>query len=70
SLRTYNQLALVWGVIPVLCSAKASFEEMLACGRKNAVERGLANPGDRIVLTAGYPMHVPGTTNLLQVEVV
>ncbi|MDQ3388324.1 MAG: pyruvate kinase, partial [Gemmatimonadota bacterium] len=56
SLRTYNQLALVWGVIPVLCSAKASFEEMLACGRKNAVERGLANPGDRIVLTAGYPM--------------
>jgi len=70
SHRTYNQLAMVWGVIPVLCSDEASFEEMLACGRQTAVERGLARPGDRIVVTAGYPMHVPGTTNLLQVEVV
>jgi len=34
------------------------------------VERGLARPGDRVVVTAGYPIHVPGTTNLLQVEVV
>jgi pyruvate kinase len=70
SRRTYNQLALVWGVIPVLCSEQAGFEEMLACARQTAVERGLAKPGDRIVVTAGYPMHVPGTTNLLQVEVV
>jgi pyruvate kinase len=43
---------------------------MLECGRRIAVERGLAQPGDRIVVTAGLPMHVPGTTNLLRVEVV
>lgn len=67
---TYNQLALVWGVIPVLCSPEASFDEMLACGREEAVKRGLARPGERIVVTAGAPMHMPGTTNLLQVEVV
>jgi pyruvate kinase len=70
SVRTYNQLALVWGVIPVLCSQEATFEEMLACGRQAAVERELARPGDRIVLTAGYPLHVPGTTNLMQVVTV
>ena len=70
SARTYNQLALVWGVIPILCSPDAEFEEMLACGRQMAVERGLASPGDRVVVTAGMPMHMPGTTNLLQVEVV
>ena len=68
--RTYNQLALVWGVIPILCSPEATFEEMLACGRDEAVKRGLAARGDRVVVTAGYPMHEPGTTNLLQVEVV
>jgi len=68
--KTYNQLALVWGVIPVLCSDEASFEEMLACGREEAVKRGLAQKGDRVVVTAGYPMHVAGTTNLLQVEIV
>lgn len=70
SHRTYNQLALVWGVIPVLCSTEATFEEMLACGRQIALERGLARSGDRVVVTAGYPMHVPGTTNVIQVEVV
>ncbi|HEU4457475.1 MAG TPA: pyruvate kinase [Longimicrobium sp.] len=65
---TYNQLALVWGVIPILCSREATFEEMLACGREEAVKRGLAKEGDRIVVTAGAPIHVAGTTNLLQVE--
>jgi pyruvate kinase len=68
--RTHAQLSLVWGVIPVVCSEDASFEEMLECGREEAVRRGLARPGDRVVVTAGLPMHRPGTTNLLQVEVV
>ena len=69
-LKTWAQLSLVWGVIPVVCSEDATFEEMLACGREEAVRRGLARPGDRVVVTAGLPMHRPGTTNLLQVEVI
>jgi pyruvate kinase len=68
--RTYNQLALVWGTIPVLCSAESTFEEMMNYARSEVVARGLCQPGDRMVVTAGYPIHVPGTTNLLQVEVV
>jgi pyruvate kinase len=60
----------VWGVIPIVCSPDASFTEMLACGREEAVKRGLAKRGDRVVVTAGLPMHQPGTTNLLQVSVV
>ncbi|HEX6040430.1 pyruvate kinase [Longimicrobium sp.] len=68
--QTYQQLALVWGVIPVVCSEYANFQEMLACGRDEALKRGLAQPGDRIVVTAGLPLHQPGTTNLLQVSVI
>ena len=68
--RTYRQLALVWGVIPIVCSEEASFTEMLACGREEALKRGLVQPGDRVVVTAGLPMHQPGTTNLIQVSVV
>ncbi len=68
--RTYQQLAMVWGVIPIVCSEDASFTEMLSCGREEAIKRGLAQPGDRVVVTAGLPMHQPGTTNLLQVSVV
>jgi pyruvate kinase len=70
SARTYTQLALVWGVIPVLCSDNASFEEMLECGRETAVSRGLAQRGDRVVVTAGLPMHQAGTTNVMRVEVI
>jgi pyruvate kinase len=68
--RTYQQLALVWGVIPIVCSVEASFTEMLTCGRDEALKRGLVKPGDRVVVTAGLPMHQPGTTNLIQVSVV
>ena len=68
--RTYNQLALVWGTIPVMCSPDSTFEQMMDHARAEVVARGLGSPGDRMVVTAGYPIHVPGTTNLLQVEVV
>jgi pyruvate kinase len=70
NMRTYQQLAMVWGVIPIVCAEDASFTEMLACGRQEALKRGLVKPGDRVVVTAGLPMHQPGTTNLLQVSVV
>lgn len=68
SRRTYNQLALVWGVIPALCPHGMDFDAMLDCGRRIALERGLARAGERVVVTAGLPMHVPGTTNMLRVE--
>ncbi|HEY0038003.1 MAG TPA: pyruvate kinase [Longimicrobium sp.] len=68
--QTYQQLALVWGVVPVVCSREATYAEMMECGREEAVRRGLATPGDRIVVTAGLPMHKAGTTNLLQVVVI
>lgn len=68
SRRTYNQLALVWGVIPVLCP-DGSFDSMLACARQTALAQGLAQPGERVVLTAGLPMNTSGTTNLLRVEI-
>ena len=64
---TYNQLAMVWGVIPVLTREHGSFEEMLQRARELTLERGLAQPGQRIVLTAGLPMNTPGTTNSMRV---
>ncbi len=70
SPRTFNQMALVWGVIPVLCPGTTTYDQMLGCARQEAVRRGLARPGDRVVLTAGLPMNVPGSTNTMRVEVV
>ena len=66
--RTWRQLALVWGVHPVHCAAEPNYENMLAAARNYLLERRIAEPGQRVVVTAGVPFHVPGTTNMLRVE--
>jgi pyruvate kinase len=68
--RTYRQLALVWGVIPVLVPHCDTYDEMMVRAKEAAVERQLAAPGDRIIVTAGVPFDMPGTTNLLKVETI
>jgi pyruvate kinase len=70
SERTYRQLALVWGVVPELVPRAANYEDMFAHARTVIERRGLAKPGDRVLVTAGVPWDMPGTTNLMRVEVV
>ena len=67
---TYRQLALVWGVTPVLVDRVPSYDAMLEVVRDLILKRGYATPGDRIVMTAGVPWEVSGSTNLIKVEVV
>jgi pyruvate kinase len=66
--RTWRQLALVWGVQPVHCRGEISYENMLNCARAFLINQRIASPGQRIVVTAGVPFHVRGTTNMLRVE--
>jgi pyruvate kinase len=68
--RVARQLALVWGVVPEVVPHVDSYERMVALGLDAAVRCELANPGDRVVVTAGVPFDVPGTTNTLKVETV
>ena len=67
-LRTWRQLALVWGVHPVHLEGEVSYDAMLDAARRYLVESRLAEPGQRFVVTAGVPFHVTGTTNMLRVE--
>jgi pyruvate kinase len=69
-LRTFRQLALVWGVIPELVPHCDNYDEMMARAKDAVVTRELASKGDRIIVTAGVPFDTPGTTNLLKVETV
>jgi pyruvate kinase len=66
--RTWRQLALVWGVHSVLFKAEPGYDAMLHCARNYLLSHRLARPGQRIVVTAGVPFHVSGTTNMLRVE--
>jgi pyruvate kinase len=65
---TYRQLALMWGVVPELVPHCDSYDDMMVLAREVVVRRGLAAREDRVIVTAGVPFDVPGTTNLLKVE--
>ncbi len=67
-LRTWRQLALVWGVHPVRLEAEVSYEAMLAAARDYLLAARIAERGQRFIVTAGVPFHVAGTTNMLRVE--
>jgi pyruvate kinase len=68
--RTYRQLVLIWGVIPCLVQHCATYTDMVTLALGAVREKGLAREGDRVVVTAGVPFDVPGTTNLMKVETV
>lgn len=70
SERVRRQLALVWGVVPVVCTSEPSYEEMWRLGRAEITRRGLASAGDRVVVTAGLPFHTQGTTNMVRIETI
>ena len=69
-MRTYRQLALVWGVVPELVPHCSDYDEMMEQTKGVVNHRELASRGDRIIVTAGVPFDMPGTTNLLKVETV
>ena len=66
--HTCNQMALAWGVIPLLVPGGLGYDEMVAAAQRYALEAGLGHPGDPFVVTAGVPFHVPGTTNYMRIE--
>lgn len=66
--KVYHQLALIWGVIPLLCSASQTIEEATARISSIALERGYVKYGDLVVMTAGTPFGRPGTTNMMVVD--
>ncbi len=67
---TCKQLAIVWGVYPVHLPETSSTEELFKQAISLATSQGLVEDGDVVIMVAGVPMGMPGTTNLIKVEVV
>ncbi|MGH2593138.1 MAG: pyruvate kinase [Anaerolineae bacterium] len=65
-----RQLALAWGVIPMLAPNYNTTDEMIQCAARLAQESGLASEGDTIVITAGIPSGAGTKTNMLKVHVI
>lgn len=67
---TVRALNLCWGVLSVLVENWKDTDDMLEKARRLPKEIGLASKGDRIVIIAGVPISIPGTTNLIKVETI
>ena len=69
-LKTFHQLSLSWGVIPVHSimqkDADALFRHAIDCAK----QIDLVSPGDIVVITSGIPVTISGTTNILKVDTV
>lgn len=65
-----RRLTLVWGVEPLLVGKISNTDEMIETAIEAALAAGLIKAGDLVVITAGVPVGVHGTTNLLKVHTV
>ena len=67
--RVYRQLALWWGVIPTLSASTENTDELLAAGEEQLKARGLARPGDTILMLSGHSI-AAAATNMMRVHTV
>lgn len=64
------KLTLVWGVVPLMVPESKGTDEMINVSVEAALNHQKVKPGDLVIVTAGVPVGIPGTTNLLKVHVV
>ena len=67
---TGRRLALVWGLHCVLTSDPEDLDDMVDKACRIAYQEGVAQPGQRVIVSAGVPLGTPGATNMLRVAFV
>ncbi|MBC8546627.1 pyruvate kinase [Clostridiaceae bacterium NSJ-31] len=66
----YRQMNLSWGVTPLLIEEQETTDKLFQHAVDMAQGANLVKSGDIVVITAGVPLGIPGTTNLLKVHLV
>lgn len=65
--KTYHQLALIWGVTSLKVEYSKDIEELFADCAIKAKMAEYIKPGDHMVISAGVPVDIPGSTNIIRV---
>lgn len=68
--RVRRQLALTWGVLPMMTRITDNTDEVFERAVYSAMASGVVSEGDMIVITAGIPVGIPGTTNTIKVHTI
>ena len=68
--RVMRKLAVYWGVYPIKTDKMITTDDVVEMSVNKALEYGFIKNGDLVIITAGVPVGVSGTTNLLKIHVV
>ena len=68
--RVWRQMGLYWGTIPLMIETQTNTDDLFEQAVNAAVAAGIVKDGELVVLTAGVPLGISGTTNLMKVHVV
>ena len=63
-----RQMALYWGVEPIMMPYASSTDELVDFAVQAAAQAGVVHEGDLVVVTAGVPVGVAGTTNMIRIQ--
>ena len=63
-----RQMALYWGLMPIMMKRAENSDELVHSAVETAQRAGLVKHGDLVVITAGVPVGVSGTTNMIRIE--
>ncbi|MCH5162461.1 MAG: pyruvate kinase [Clostridiales bacterium] len=70
SAKAYHQLAMNWGVIPVLSKVQENSDDLFRHVMQCAINTGVVQEGDLVIIAAGVPVGVSGNTNTMRIEYV
>ena len=65
--KTARRLSLAWGLHCVVTEDAQSLDDMVDKACRLAVEQGYSRAGQRLIVTAGVPLRMPGATNMLRI---
>ena len=63
-----RKVSLYWGVTPVILKTKKTTDDMITSVERIMLKKKLARPRDLILITAGVPIGVAGSTNMLKIH--
>ena len=63
-----NRMSLMWGINPIKTKEYISTDDMLINAEKILLDKGFMKKGEVFVLTAGVPVGISGSTNMLQIQ--
>ena len=67
---TYNRLALTWGVEPMITEMVKHTDDMVKLVDTFLIQSGRAKKGENVMIVAGSPPGIPGSTNAMRVHIV